>query len=205
MAIYGLTRPAGEPAWLDRPCPSCTGNEAMQAAVTVDARTGERTPLLIGAVAAIVVGLAIIGGGVAMGIVTWVEGDEGIIEWRYGSKVAGAAFVLIGLSFGMPVIRYGLAYFAAERVTGTLNRCVGCGNTWTVLPDGTMAGSVAAEGAAPQQAEAEGLTCIEGPSGCWGPVHADATGKPLCRGHLAKREHAETLAPSGDRAGPAEP
>jgi hypothetical protein len=187
VGIHGLTRPVGEPVPLENGCPSCGGRQALQAAVTVDARTGERTPLLIGALVAIVAGLALIGGGIAMGIMTWIEGDGGIIEWRYGSKVAGTAFVLIGLSLGMPVIRHGIAYFAADRVVGTLNRCVACGNAWTVLP---AAPAERRETAAASHSDTGASGCSDGPEGCWGPVFSSDGGELLCRGHVALREHA---------------
>ena len=182
VGIYGLTRPAGEPVRLDEPCPACEGTEGARAEVRLDARSGERTPPLIGAIAAVVVGLAIIGGLAALAITTWIEGDDGFIQWQYGSKIAGAGFLLIGLSFGTPVIRYGLAYFAADRVTGTFNRCVACGNKWTSLPGEGIAGTAAVP-------DGSAYTCRDGPEGCWGPVFGDEAGLPLCRGHLARREH----------------
>lgn len=191
VGVYGLTRPGGEPALLEDPCPSCGGGEALQSAVTVDARTGERAPLLIAALVAIVAGLAVVGGGAAVGIMTWIEGDGGIIEWRYGSKAAGAAFLLLGLSFGLPLVRYGAAYFAAERVVGTLNRCVACGNTWVVSP---VATAHQREAATVPPADTGVLVCSDGPEGCWGPVFSDDGAEPLCRGHLAQRE--QTVAPA---------
>ena len=164
--------------------------------VTVDARTGERTPLLIGAIAALVAGLAIIVVGVALAISTWVEGDDGIIQWDYGSNVAGAAFLLLGLSFGAPVIKYGAVYFAADRVTGTLNRCASCGNAWTAMPGDAIDEMAVSDPASSGISEEPGESCADGPEACWGPVFADDAGAPLCRGHLAKREHRETTAAS---------
>lgn len=195
VGIYALTRPTGEPVLLDEPCPSCQGDRALQAAVTLDAGTGERTPLLVGALAALLIGLAIIGGGVAMGIITWSGGDDGIIQWRYGSKVAGASFMLLGFGFGVPVIRYGAAYFAADRVIGTLNRCVGCGNVWTALPGAPAEDDTASVPSTPATSAAE---CSDGPEGCWGPVFAEEGGEPLCRGHLALRERTVASAHPGE-------
>jgi hypothetical protein len=77
------------------------------------------------------VGLGMIG----MAILTWSEGDEGIIRWQWGSTIAGFGMLVIGYWFGSALIRPGIAYFQARPKRDS--RCAACGHSWEEWVDGT--------------------------------------------------------------------
>jgi ssDNA-binding Zn-finger/Zn-ribbon topoisomerase 1 len=74
-------------------------------------------------------------GAVIMAIVTWTGGDDGFIQWQYGSTIAGLGFLAMSYFLGGGLIREGLKIFRAK-----LKRdydCAACRNSWSQWADGT--------------------------------------------------------------------
>ena len=70
-----------------------------------------------------------------MAILTWQEGDSGIIRWQYGSTLAGIGFLSIGIGFGRFGVVGVLEYVKADRVRAPFYRCSSCKHEWPGLPD----------------------------------------------------------------------
>ena len=118
---------------LNVPCPKCDGLTGSMQNTILNKKTGKRAPDLVITILWGFMAVLLIGGGIAMAVITWQEGDAGIIQWRYGSTIAGFGFLAFGIGLGRFGVLGVLEYIHAERIAGTIYKCSQCGHEWNDL------------------------------------------------------------------------
>ncbi len=114
-------------------CPQCGNGSVYSVAYKADVATLNRFSPILGPLG-LPLGILAVVGAVALAISIWIEGDKGVFQWVFGPTVAGISFLVIGVSIGIRLIQYGLAYSRAREKRD--HRCAACGHTWAEWADG---------------------------------------------------------------------
>jgi hypothetical protein len=127
-------RPNYNESEIEVPCPECHYTKGYKEITTLDQKTGKPTLTLEKAILWGLLALITIGGGIGMAILIWVEGDEGIIQFTYGSIIAGIAILAMGIGIGRFGVMGVMEYIKADRIKTTTYICGKCGHKWNNLP-----------------------------------------------------------------------
>ena len=114
-------------------CPACGSMKSASYNGLVDKKTESLTPSLVEAIVWALYALFFIGGILWVAILIWEGGDTGIVQWQFGSILAGLALFAFGFSFGLMGVVKVLAYIGADQVRTPIYKCNGCGKQWYQL------------------------------------------------------------------------
>jgi hypothetical protein len=123
-------------------CPRCTGQLGTEEQTKLDQHTNKRSRTLALAILWSVLGGLFLVICLVLAIGIWIEGDGGIIEWAYGSTIAGMGVMVVGFGLGGTGLRYAWEYKTTERVDGVAFSCSMCKFKWE-HPLGAPAGPAA--------------------------------------------------------------
>ncbi len=115
---------------LSEKCPRCTGQVGTEVLTQLDEHTNKRSRTLALAILWSVLGGIFLVMCIALAIGVWVEGDDGIIQWAYGSTIAGLAVMAVGFGIGGTGLRYAWEYRTTKRVDGVAFGCSTCKFKW---------------------------------------------------------------------------
>ncbi len=115
---------------LSEKCPRCTGQLGTEEMTKLDQHTHKRSRTLALAILWGVLGGLFLVMCLILAIGIWIEGDGGIIEWAYGSTIAGLGVMVAGLGLGGTGLRYAWEYKSTERVDGVAFSCTMCKFKW---------------------------------------------------------------------------
>jgi hypothetical protein len=115
---------------LSEKCPRCTGQIGTEEMTKLDQHTNKRSRTFALAILWGVLGGLFIVLCLVAAISIWVEGDDGIIQWAYGSTIAGLGVTVVGFGLGGAGLRYAWEYKTTERVDGVAFSCSTCKFKW---------------------------------------------------------------------------
>lgn len=131
VGLISLTRPSRKKITLLEKCPFCGGDRGIVESGTVNKKTGKQISSLFGVIGWGLLSVLIIGVFLLMAILAWTKTDNLIIQWTFGSTLAGIGYLSVGIIFGrFPAMKV-LEYLRADRVITEVFRCNICKKKWS--------------------------------------------------------------------------
>jgi formylglycine-generating enzyme required for sulfatase activity/phage FluMu protein Com len=119
-------------------CPRCRGQMGTEEPVKLERGTNSKRVSLAYTILAVVLGGLVGLFLLVFAVTTWAEGDDGIIQWVYGSTIAGAGMLVIGFAFIGWGVEAVTRYRKADLVPGVKFKCSLCNFKWAHTLDASQ-------------------------------------------------------------------